>query len=246
MRMRMRNANTLCGSALAENALPSYWRDVPNDLSSRITAIRRKLGLKQHEFAAVLGVTQTTVSRWEKGSVPNGTMLAQIAQAGGVDLSSLVAADFEAGKNGPALYIKGEVEAGVWRESWEWDQDEWQTYQGGSHIEAPLGARFGLRVTGESMNEIYPNGTILDCVHCINSGDDQFTSGQRVIVIRRRWHGEVEATVKEYRETSDGRWLVPRSNNPAFQQPISLDGSADPDIEEIAIVAVVRGSYRPE
>lgn len=246
MRIRMSNASTLCGAALAESHTPPYWRDVPNDLSSRISAIRRKLGLNQAQFGAALGVNQTSVSRWEQGSIPNGKMLAKIAKIGGVDVSALVAADFEASQGGPSLFVKGEVAAGVWLETWEWQQDDWQPYQGGSHIDAPLGARFGLRVIGESMNEVYPHGTILDCVHCINSGDGTITNGQRVIVIRKRWHGEVEATVKEYRVTNEGRWLVPRSTNPAFQQPIPLDGDGDPEIEETVIIAIVRGSYRPE
>jgi hypothetical protein len=51
--------------------------------------------------------------------------------------------------------------------------------------------------------------------------------------------------VKEYLETAEGAWLVPKSRNPAFQQPIPLNGD-DPEIEETAIIAVVKGSYRPE
>lgn len=118
-------------------------------------------------------------------------------------------------------------------------------YIGGNHIDAPTEARFGLSVVGESMNEVYPPGTILDCVSCIQAGIDKVKSGQRVIVLRRKFTGEVEATVKEYLETEDGAWLVPKSRNPAFQQPIPLNGG-DGEIEEIAIIAVVKGSYRPE
>lgn len=234
-----------CGGALDVAARSSYRRDVPHDLSTRIHAIRRKLGMKQSDFAAALGVNQATVSRWEKGATPDVVALSRISALAGVDLGALAYADFEASKGGPSLFIKGDVAAGVWKEAWEWDVDEWQPYQGGSHIDVPLQARFGLRVAGESMDEVYPPGTILDCVSCIHAGITSIESGQRVIVVRRKFGGEVEATVKEYLKTADGEWLVPKSRNPAFQQPIPMhDGGAD--IEETAIVAVVKGSYRPE
>lgn len=245
MRISMTTQTLLCGGALENAGRTAYRRDVPHDLSTRIHSIRRKLGLTQAEFATALGVNQATVSRWEKGATPDVVALSRISELGGVDLSALAYADFEASRGGPALFIKGEVAAGVWKEAWEWEMDEWQPFQGGSHIDAPLQARFGLRVVGESMDEVYPPGTVLDCVSCIHAGIDKVRSGQRVIVVRRKFDGEVEATVKEYLETAEGAWLVPKSRNPAFQQPIPLyDGS--PDIEETAIVAVVKGSYRPE
>lgn len=246
MRIRMSAQAILCGTALESAERRTYWRDVPNDLSSRIQKARRLLGLNQSQFGERLGVNQATVSRWEKGSIPDGLTLHRIAELAGEDVKSFTLADHEAGQGGPTLFIKGEVAAGVWREAWEWEREDWQPFQGGSHVSAPLNARFGLRVIGDSMNDVYPPGTLLDCVSCIHAGIDTFENGQRVIVIRNRMHGEVEATVKEYLATDDGVWLVPRSSNPAFQQPIALHGEEDPDIEETRIVAVVKGSYRPE
>lgn len=246
MRIRMTGQYGLCATALESAGYAHYWRDVPNDLSSRINRVRRSLGLNQAEFGEKLGVNQATVSRWEKGSIPDGVTLHKIADLAGKDVKALTSDDIEASQGGPALFIKGDVQAGVWRDAWEWERDEWKPFQGGSHFEAPLAARFGLRVVGQSMNEVYPEGTVLDCVSCIHAGIDAFETGQRVIVVRKRYHGEVEATVKEYRVTDTGAWLVPRSNKPEFQQPISLDGAHDPEIEETRIVAVVKGSYRPE
>lgn len=246
MRIRIMKQQLLCGGAFPHGERRFYWRDVPNELSSRISKVRRALGLNQADFGKRLGVNQATVSRWEKGSIPDGLTLTKIAELSGLDVKSLTLADYEASQGGPSLFIKGEVAAGVWRDAWEWERDDWQPFQGGSHIDAPISARFGLRVVGESMNEVYPSGTILDCVSCIHAGIEQFKSGQRVIVVRKHVHGEVEATVKEYLETADGTWLVPRSSNPAFQKPIPLDRPDDPEIVETRIVAVVKGSYRPE
>lgn len=237
---------TLCADALGQNGRISYRRDVPDDLSKRIRQGRKKLGLNQAEFGARLNVNQTTVSRWESGAVPDVIMLAKVADLIGVDLAALAYADLEAGKAGPQLFIKGEVAAGVWREAVEWDRECWEPYQGGSHFDVSPDLRFGLRVAGDSMNQVYPPGTILDCVATTMRAADEYQTGQRVIVVRKRVDGEFEATVKEfYRDGDEEIWLVPRSSNPAFQQPIRLrDGG--PDIEATWIMAIVKGSYRPE
>lgn len=65
---------------------------------------------------------------------------------------------------GPRLFVKGEVAAGVWKEAWEFEADEWEVFTGRADVGAPLQKRFGLRVSGESMNEIYPIGSIVECV----------------------------------------------------------------------------------
>lgn len=216
------------------------------DLSSRIRAIRLSLGMRQADFATAVGVNQATVSRWESGSTPEFEFLVKIAEVADVPLSDLTNSDVEVGPISPRHFIKGEVAAGVWRDAWEWERSEWMEYQGGAHITASPDARFGLVVAGESMNEVYPPGTILDCVSLIHGGIAEVKSGQRVVVVRKKYHGEVEATVKEYLKREDGEWLVPRSNNPAFQVPIKVHDDNDPEIEETVIVAVVRGSYKPE
>lgn len=215
------------------------------ELSQRIRLARRSMGLNQADFAKQLGVNQATVSRWESGTTPDFASLGRIAKLTNVDMKALVNAELNPVNSGPQLFIKGEVAAGVWRDAFEWDRSDWMPYYGGAHIDYPVEARFGLVVAGESMNEVYPPGTILDCVSCIHAGIDKVNSGQRVIVLRRKVTGEVETTVKEYLETDDGAWLVPKSRNPAFQQPIPLH-NADQEIDETIILAVVKGSYRPE
>jgi hypothetical protein len=66
------------------------------------------------------------------------------------------------------------------------------------------------------------------------------------VVVRRRFDGEFEATVKEYVVDASGKeWLVPRSHNPAFQMPIAI-GTEEDGIEETVIMAIVRGAYLPE
>ena len=54
------------------------------NLSDRIKACRRRIGLTQEEFGQKLGTTQKIVSRWEKGVKPRERMLERIAEAGNV------------------------------------------------------------------------------------------------------------------------------------------------------------------
>ena len=53
---------------MAEQAVRRQWD------SQRIQALRRHLGLTQHELAERLGTRQQTISEWEKGMYkPRGT-----------------------------------------------------------------------------------------------------------------------------------------------------------------------------
>jgi transcriptional regulator with XRE-family HTH domain len=241
----MMPASEICVGGLAATVAAAYRPRMADDLATKIRKYRQSLGLNQAEFGDLFGVTQGSVSRWEKGSMPDPSALIALAARMGVDLRQLIGADFEAnGRTGPLLFVKGDVAAGVWREDVQWDEGEWQPFTGGDHFSAPKDARYGLRVEGESMNMVYPPGTILDCVSTIGTGAVPL-HGQRVIVVRQRTDGAYESTVKEYVRDGDKEWLVPRSYNPAFQTPIEI-GTIEDGIAETTIMAIVKGSYRPE
>ena len=145
---------------------------------------------------------------------------------------------------GPQLFVKGEVAAGVWKEAWELEPDDWETFTGRGDLPAPPRTRFGLRVTGDSMNEVYPSGSIIECLQY--DGAEPIANGRRVVVQRTRLDGTLETTVKELIRTEDNvLWLRPRSTNPAFA-PFRGDEPDDPDIARVEIIAIVVGSYRPE
>lgn len=102
--------------------------------------------------------------------------------------------------------------------------------------------RFFLRVRGDSVNEVYPEGTFIECVSVF--GRIEPVPGKRVVVVRRRCDGLIEATVKELVERDETLWLVPRSTNPSHQA-YRLDQPGD-GIDEVSIIAVVVSSVRPE
>lgn len=144
---------------------------------------------------------------------------------------------------GPRLYVVGSVAAGVFSEQWRRDESQWEAFTGRPDVAAPLKDRFGLEVVGDSMNLLYPEGTILECVWYF--GDEVIPSGKRVIVQRTRDDGALEATVKELVRDEDGvEWLVPRSSNPVHQ---AFRGDQPGEgITRVEIIARVVASIRPE
>lgn len=145
---------------------------------------------------------------------------------------------------GPLLYVIGKVAAGVFDEAWKYHPDDWEAFTGRGDIAAPLQKRFGLRVEGDSMDELYPPGTILECVEY--SGNEPIPSGKRVIVQRTKADGTVEATVKELIRDAEGvEWLRPRSSNPRYRA-FRGDQPDSPDITKVEIIGLVKASIRPE
>ncbi|MFC5358162.1 LexA family protein [Azospirillum himalayense] len=138
--------------------------------------------------------------------------------------------------------VVGAVQAGNWVEAVQWESDEWYEIAIPPDGRFPNQRRYGLEVRGPSMNELYPDGSVVICIKLIDLGREP-RHGERVVVERRRYDGCIEATVKEFRVQDEKVWLWPRSTHPAFQQPVPLACDGD---EEVAITGVVVGSYRAE
>lgn len=120
--------------------------------------------------------------------------------------------------------VRGEVEAGAWREAYEWPESEWLSLPlpPGPHNINDL---FALKVRGPSMDLVYPDGSYVVCKPLWKVGR-QPRSGERVVVERRR-AGLVEATIKELEIQRDGRVMLwPRSSSPAYQAPVELTGGS--------------------
>lgn len=208
----------------------------------KVIQLRKKRGWTQGDLAERVGVEQPTIQRWENGKrEPSFDQLFALARALDVTPASLIDPTIAA-PLGPQLFVKGEVAAGVWREAVELPETEWQTFTGRADLSADAEHRFGLRVVGDSMDLIYPHGTIVECVSVF--GRVEVKPGRRVVIIRENDEGECEATVKELVEQDGALWAVPRSTNFAHQ-PIRLD-RPEPGIRETRIGAVVVASVRPE
>lgn len=207
-----------------------------------LATLRKKRGMSQAKLAEAVGVEQPTIQRWESGKrLPDLDSLHRLATVLGVTPGALL----EGGaivSVGPTLWIRGEVAAGVWRAAAEWPESDWQTFTGRADVAAKPEHRFGLIVRGDSMDLLYPPGTIVECVSTF--GHVEALPGKRVVLVRENDRHEFEATVKELVEQDGQMWAVPRSTNPAHN-PVNLS-QPEPGIFETRIVAVVVASIRPE
>lgn len=166
------------------------------------------------------------------------------------------------------IYVKGAVQAGIYRDAIEWDGDEWYSMTVPTDDRFPGVERFGIEVRGNSMNAVYPEGTV---VLVVRFGDIARgpKSGERVVALRRSAEtGEFEATLKEYQLDGQGRHILwPRSDDPDFQSPFILSSAQVPvsqsyeplptqafagDLShaagepDVTVAALVVGSFRKE
>lgn len=141
--------------------------------------------------------------------------------------------------------VVGQVQAGAWVEAVEWPESQWSYIDIPPDVRFPHVHRFGLKVVGPSMDELYPDGSIVICVSTSETGRIP-NNNERVVIERHRPDGLIEATIKEYRVDGVGHvWLWPRSTHPEFQLPIRADDGTE-DGTQVRIIGLVIGSYRPE
>lgn len=215
---------------------------MPMGYLQQLKALRKKRNLSQQDLAELIGVEQPTIQRWESGNrMPDLDNLSALAKALGVTAGSLLDSGAVM-SSGPTLFLKGEVAAGVWLGAAEWPEADWQTFTGRSDVSAKIEHRFGLRVVGDSMDLLYPHGSIVECLSIFGGAEP--LPGKRVVILRKNDRQEYEATVKELVEQDGELWAVPRSTNPAHR-PFKL-AEAEPGILEQRIVAIVVASIRPE
>lgn len=130
------------------------------------------------------------------------------------------------------------VEAGAWREAVELPPEEREYYPlpplpGLERI--PV---YGLKVRGSSMNQIFPDGSI---VYFAKVEDLPAVEGCYVVVAAQR--GDLyETTLKELGRDPKGKVaLLPRSNDPRFQRPIYVSAAG---AETVRILGVVVGVFQ--
>lgn len=220
------------------------------DISRRIREIRKRLGENQAEFAVRLGVSQSTISKWEAGThIPETTYIIALADIGGYEVGELIDYDdhsFRTSDWGVMATVIGNVQAGEWVEAIEWAPD--QQFQ----VQLPTPRHWsgdtvqGFVVKGSSMDLIYPEGSIVFAIPTI-ANEIQPGAGDRVVVQRVDKNGLFEVTLKELKLGRDGKlWLWPRSTDPNFQAPIQLPEPGDSQIAEVAITGLVVASFTLE
>lgn len=239
--------------------------DPHNPNAALLAAIDARLGeLKLSERKACLkaGLHPDAIRSIRRGSQPKIDKIDALALALGVPLATFRdLASRNAGTAPPATSIHdkvplvGFVQAGYWTAAYELPLEE-QEFYSPPPLNAPKGAKiFALRVRGESMNKIYPDGSILFIASYTDLGIIPTTGDKLVCLRRSSTTDDFEATAKQYELGPDSQHVLwPRSNDPDHQQPIVLPnglplaewGDTPAGSADILIVGKVIGSFRPE
>jgi len=206
-------------------------------MQNRLSTIMRERKITREALAERVSSHPVTISKLISGKMGMTVeWMGRLGEALDVDPIEIISAPARI----RTVAVKGHVQAGVWRDSFEWPDDaDWYEVAVPRDPEIdglPLSA---VEVRGASMNRRYDEGTVL--VFTAPWDDRQRpTPGMRYIVERRKADGTIEATVKTLHRADDGQmWLVPESNDPRFQTPIPLDDHTEDGIE-IRIVGRVR------
>ena len=197
-------------------------------LIRRIDERLKATGLSERKACLNAGVGVNSIRHIRKRDhAPKLPTLAALAAALGVASSYFTDAASDSGDAHAialaSVHIIGAVQAGVWKEAIEWPAEDWFRVEIPADSRYPEIERFGLEVRGNSMNRLYPEGTI---VIIARFGDlaRAPNPGERVVVLTRSTSsGDYEATLKEFQVEEDGRRVLwPRSTDPDFQRPIIL------------------------
>jgi len=213
------------------------------DLPAFIRRTRTARGLNQEELAEKLGVGQGSVSKWESGKErPGVANLRAIAGWAGVSVDELTDEKLNPVLGLNSLTVIGVAKAGEWVEEIALDEDQQFDISAPPSKRFPNARRYGIMVSGPSMNELYPDGTIVICVS-VEEVQREPRAGDKV-VCRRIRNGLSEVTIKEFFVDETGRkWLVPRSSDPRYRNPVEINGDMG---EEVEVTGIVVGSYRDE
>jgi transcriptional regulator with XRE-family HTH domain len=148
-----------CAGELEPLPFRDYLPDMAIQLSTKIQLLRKKTGLTQPEFADRVGVSQGTVSRWEKGSAPSHSHLVELAKLDGTSLDEFLlgAVGRPASDNREPIPVVGYVGAGAT----VLPLDDTNEADGFDTIERPpfiTGQAIAVEVRGDSLIPVAEDG----------------------------------------------------------------------------------------
>lgn len=208
---------------------------------NNIKLIREGLGMSLEELSEQSGISLSYLSRIEnrKRTLSLATMH-KVAGPLRVQPPALITTTHVPHR----IIISGRVQAG----KFVYEDDVAQDVE--DFVDIPVEPElrrfrlYALRVVGNSMNLVYPDGSLIVCAHLEETLEAPIP-GKRYVVRRIRPDGAYEQTVKEYVVDSSGRkWLMPRSTEPEWQQPIPYQDGTEG--ETVDLQARVLFSMKPE
>lgn len=209
--------------------------DSQRAIANNIYAIRNHFGLSQTELAKALNVSQVTVSNWETGShkitAANIEKIAKTLNLTYDDIASEVSG-FASKSNNESeenwmteVPVYGAIAAGTPIDIMEVDD----TREVPTRVVKRFKKPFLLKVEGESMNRVLPNGSYALIEPCQGVA----VQGKPYAVCVNGY----SATIKRVRQLANGFELIPDSTDPTYRTQVFDYG--DPDTDEVTIIGRV-------
>lgn len=169
---------------------------------------------KPNPAAAAMGFSSAVVTKWKNGTVPRGKTLQKIADYFGVTVNDLLTDPGEAPapsklhrEPGEKIAVLSTVGAGIPLEAINtFDQDDPDSWEEISKLDAARGEYFALRVKGNSMDPLIRYGEIV-----IVRRQEEYNDGDIVIALVNGDEGVCK--LLEYR---DNGGICLRSLNPEY------------------------------
>ncbi len=205
---------------------------------NRLREIRKSRGLTLEQVGEMVGTSATQISRLERSKRKlHEDWLKKFGDAFGLHMTEFLS---QSGPSSEGMTVLGSVGAGMWHEIGMSVQKETSTVPLGNDLRYPALSQYALKVVGDSMDKVFPDGQYIVCVPWAELGRE--LRNKDLVVIERRKHGLSEATVKRVQMSKGTCKLMPESTSPRWQEPLVLNGSED---EEVIITALVIGRYEP-
>ncbi|CAI3953936.1 SOS-response transcriptional repressor LexA (RecA-mediated autopeptidase) (LexA) (PDB:1AY9) [Commensalibacter communis] len=199
----------------------------------KIEEILKQEGLSERKACLNAGISIDFIRDMRRnGNTPKTDKLLKLAQSLNIDVNIFLHALNENISPVPStlypvqlktIYIRGQVQAGQWTQAIEWPREDWVPVPMPEDPKYKDFPTFALAVKGDSMNLMYPDGSIVIAVNFCDLGRNP-ENGECVVTIRRDPLTDCyEATLKIVQIREDGSVLLwPRSNHPDFTKPIQL------------------------
>lgn len=203
---------------------------------SRLRDLRQKAGISQQALADRVGTSQPQIKRLEDGA-------RKLTKEWAERLAPALHTTAEAlmfGTGGPkGMPVLGIIEAGQFRDISLLDQsDEPPSIAVARDERFPHAEQYALQVSGDSMDELFPDGSFVTCANWADTG--MHMRPGLIVHVERTIGSLVETTLKEIQGTGPFT-LKPRSSNPKHK-PITLTGA---DGVEVTVKGLVTGKWEP-
>lgn len=203
----------ICGGGFSFTTPVVYVCNMNAPLAEKIKTIRTSMGLDQAPFGELLGASQSTVARWERGALPKAAILQRIAELANTSVESLLGMDEALPDSIPVVGYVGAGAAVI-------PCDDYAHGDGMYFIERPpfvTGKAVAVEIKGDSMLPIAEDGWRI-----VYGGEQRFDEAE---VLNKLCVVQLE----------DGRALVKRIMRGSQPHRYHLVSSNAPMIEDAQI-----------